>query len=152
MNQPAAARGFQSIFWNISVFDEHYFHSLFDEFYFPDGTQPDYETLKYLQAFFMERFRLERRKELLTFPVVTAAYLVEDNTAKDEKFLNLLADQMARGHSFFHYESNSADSLASCCRLRNELADNTFSYTLGAGGVSTGSVQVITINFNRLRQ
>lgn len=152
MNQPAAARGFQSIFWNISVFDEHYFHSLFDEFYFPDGTQPDYETLKYLQAFFMEWFRLERRKELLTFPVVTAAYLVEDNTAKDEKFLNLLADQMARGHSFFHYESNSADSLASCCRLRNELADNTFSYTLGAGGVSTGSVQVITINFNRLRQ
>ena len=152
MNQPAAARGFQSIFWNISVFDEHYFTSLFDEFYFPDGTKPDYETLKQLQEFFMEWFRKERRKELLTFPVITAAYLVEEDTAKDKNFLDLLADQMSKGHSFFHYESDSADSLASCCRLRNEFADNTFSYTLGAGGVSTGSVQVITINFNRLRQ
>lgn len=152
MNQPAAARGFQSIFWNISVFDEHYFTSLFDEFYFPDGTKPDYETLKQLQEFFMEWFRKERRKELLTFPVITAAYLVEEDTAKDKDFLDLLADQMSKGHSFFHYESDSADSLASCCRLRNEFADNTFSYTLGAGGVSTGSVQVITINFNRLRQ
>ena len=96
MNQPAAARGFQSIFWNISVFDEHYFTSLFDEFYFPDGTKPDYETLKQLQEFFMEWFRKERRKELLTFPVITAAYLVEEDTAKDKDFLDLLADQMSK--------------------------------------------------------
>ena len=154
MNQPAAARGFQSIFWNISVFDNFYFDSLFDEFYFPDGSAPDYKSLSQLQAFFMEWFRKERKKELLTFPVLTAAYLVDKDTRKpkDTKFVDLLADQMSKGHSFFHYESDSADSLASCCRLRNELADNTFSYTLGAGGVSTGSVQVITINFNRLIQ
>lgn len=38
------------------------------------------------------------------------------------------------------------------CRLRNELQDNTFSFTLGAGGVSTGSKGVITININRLVQ
>ena len=38
------------------------------------------------------------------------------------------------------------------CRLRNELQDNTFSYTLGAGGVATGSKGVITININRLVQ
>lgn len=154
MNQPAAARGFQSIFWNISVFDRNYFESLFDEFYFPDGSQPEYRSLSLLQAFFMEWFRLERKKELLTFPVLTAAYLVDKETRRplDTKFMDLLADQMSKGHSFFHYESDSADSLASCCRLRNELADNTFSYTLGAGGVSTGSVQVITINFNRFMQ
>lgn len=154
MNQPAAARGYQSIFWNISVFDKYYFESLFGEFYFPDGSQPDYKSLVGLQEFFMEWFRKERRKELLTFPVVTAAYLVDpvDRIPKDKEFTELLADQMSKGHSFFHYESDSADSLASCCRLRNELADNTFSYTLGAGGVSTGSVQVITINFNRMTQ
>ena len=154
MNQPAAARGFQSIFWNISVFDVFYFDSLFGEFYFPDGSSPDYKSLSKLQCFFMEWFRKERKKELLTFPVLTAAYLVDKDTRlpKDTKFIGLLADQMSKGHSFFHYESDSADSLASCCRLRNELADNTFSYTLGAGGVSTGSVQVITINMNRLVQ
>lgn len=38
------------------------------------------------------------------------------------------------------------------CRLRNELQDNAFSYTLGAGGVATGSKCVMTINVNRLVQ
>ena len=56
------------------------------------------------------------------------------------------------GHSFFTYTSGSVDSLASCCRLRNEISDNTFSYTLGAGGVATGSKGVLTININRLVQ
>lgn len=154
MNQPAAARGSQSVFWNISVFDKYYFESLFDEFFFPDGSQPNYETVKKLQATFMEWLTIERTKELLTFPVLTAAYLVDEETRepKDKTFEFLLAHSMSEGLSFFHYESDKADSLASCCRLRNEMADNTFSYTLGAGGVSTGSCEVITINFNRLVQ
>jgi ribonucleoside-triphosphate reductase len=42
--------------------------------------------------------------------------------------------------------------LSSCCRLRNEIQDNGFSYTLGAGGVSTGSKSVLTINLNRTIQ
>lgn len=154
MNQPAAARGSQSVFWNISVFDKGYFESLFGEFYFPDGSKPEYTSVKRLQEYFMLWFAEERTKELLTFPVLTAAYLVDKETRKpvDIGFEYSLAKSMSDGLSFFHYESDSADSLASCCRLRNELADNTFSYTLGAGGVSTGSYQVITINFNRLYQ
>lgn len=154
MNQPAAARGSQSVFWNISVFDENYFKALFGEFYFPDSSQPVYESVEKLQRFFMQWFREERTKELLTFPVLTAAYLVDKDTRKpiDAKFVEMLADEMSKGLSFFHYESDSADSLASCCRLRNELADNTFSYTLGAGGVATGSYQVITLNVNRMGQ
>ena len=36
MNQPAAARGFQSIFWNISYFDKNYFDGMFGDFYFPE--------------------------------------------------------------------------------------------------------------------
>ena len=154
MNQPAAARGSQSVFWNISIFDEEYFESLFGNFYFPDGTKPDYNSVRQLQEMFLYWFTQERTKELLTFPVLTAAYLVDKDTRKpiDMSFKYVLAKAMSDGLSFFHYESDSADSLASCCRLRNELADNTFSYTLGAGGVSTGSYQVITINFNRMYQ
>lgn len=38
------------------------------------------------------------------------------------------------------------------CRLRNQITDNEFSYTLGAGGVSTGSKSVLTINLNRTIQ
>ena len=153
LNQPAAARGNQSVFWNISVFDKYYFDSIFGGFRFPDGSQPDYQSLSRLQKFFMEWFRKERKKELLTYPVLTAAVLLdEDKKPKDGDFAWFLAEEMSKGLSFFVYESQSADSLASCCRLRNELADNTFSYTLGAGGVSTGSFRVITINMNRYVQ
>jgi ribonucleoside-triphosphate reductase len=70
----------------------------------------------------------------------------------DQEWFDFTCEMYAEGHSFFTYRSNSVDSLASCCRLRNELQDNTFSFTLGAGGVSTGSKGVITVNINRLVQ
>jgi len=152
INQPAASRGYQSTFWNISVYDEHYFDSLFGEFTFPNGDVPDYGRLAKLQKHFLTWFNKERTRSILTFPVVTAAILNEDNQAKDRKFASMLAEQISEGNSFFIYQSESADSLASCCRLRNEIADNTFSYSLGAGGVSTGSINVITLNMNRLIQ
>ena len=152
LNQPASARGDQSVFWNISVLDRPYMRELFGAFYYPDGTQPDFDSLMELQKFFMEWFRVERTKELLTFPVLTASFLTTPDGFADEDFRDYCAEQLSKGHSFFVYMSDSVDSLASCCRLRNELADNTFSYSLGAGGVVTGSAQVITINMNRLVQ
>ena len=149
LNQPASARGDQSVFWNISVLDKPYMQELFGAFYYPDGTQVDMDSTRRLQFFFMEWFRKERQKELLTFPVLTASLLTTKEGFADEHFRDYCAEQMSKGHSFFVYMSDSVDSLASCCRLRNELADNTFSYTLGAGGVVTGSAQVITINMHR---
>jgi len=125
---------------------------LFGAFYYPDGTQVDMDSTRRLQFFFMEWFRKERQKELLTFPVLTASLLTTKEGFADEHFRDYCAEQMSKGHSFFVYMSGSVDSLASCCRLRNELADNTFSYTLGAGGVVTGSAQVITINMHRFHQ
>ena len=153
LNQPASARGDQSVFWNISVFDHDYLKEMFGGFYYPDSTQVDIESTMQLQKFFMDWFRREREKELLTFPVVTAALLTDGGDGfKDEDFMMSLAEEQAEGLSFFVYMSDKADSLASCCRLRNELADNTFSYTLGAGGVVTGSARVITMNINRVIQ
>lgn len=154
LNQPASARGNQSVFWNISVLDRFYFEQLFGGFKFPDGTQPVYEgTFRKLQMFFMKWFRQERERALLTYPVLTASLLVDaEGKPKDKHFAWACAEEMSKGLSFFVYESDSVDSLSSCCRLRNEFTDNTFSYTLGAGGVSTGSVQVITINMNRYVQ
>lgn len=154
LNQPASARGNQSVFWNISVLDRFYFEQLFGGFKFPDGTQPVYEgSFRKLQMFFMEWFRQERERALLTYPVLTASLLVDaEGKPKDKHFAWACAEEMSKGLSFFVYESDSVDSLSSCCRLRNEFTDNTFSYTLGAGGVSTGSAQVITINMNRYVQ
>ncbi len=152
INQPAAARGYQSVFWNISLYDEAYFNSMFEDFVFPDGIRPKWESVKKLQSFFMKWFNQERTKAVLTFPVVTAAMLVKDGKPVDTSFTQMCARELSEGNSFFIYQSENADSLASCCRLRNEISDNTFSYSLGAGGVATGSINVITLNMNRLIQ
>ena len=154
LNQPASARGDQSVFWNISVFDRDYMKEMFGNFTFPDGSPVYMESVRSLQKYFMEWFTIERTKELLTFPVLTAALLVDKDTKefKDEPFMKYCARKNSEGLSFFVYMSDKVDSLASCCRLRNELADNTFSYTLGAGGVITGSARVITLNINRITQ
>lgn len=152
INQPAAARGYQSVFWNISVYDQHYFDSMFGDFVFPDFTKPNWHTVAALQHFFLEWFNTERNKSILTFPVVTVAMLTEQQQCKDQAFAKRMATHLSEGSSFFVYLSDNADSLASCCRLRSEINDNTFSYSLGAGGVATGSINVITLNMNRLLQ
>lgn len=152
INQPAAARGYQSVFWNLSIYDKFYFENMFGEFVFPDFTKPSWKSVSALQDFFLDWFNEERNKSILTFPVVTVAMLTEDGKCKDDQFTQSTAEHLAKGSSFFMYLSDNADSLASCCRLRNEISDNTFSYTLGAGGVATGSINVITINMNRLIQ
>ena len=149
INQPTGARNFQAVFWNISYYDKYYFQSLFENFYFPDGSQPDWNGLSWLQKRFMKWFNQERTKTLLTFPVETMAMLTENGEPKDKEWGDFAAEMYSEGHSFFTYISDNADSLSSCCRLRNEITDNTFSYTLGAGGISTGSKSVLTININR---
>lgn len=152
INQPTGARNFQAVFWNISYYDKFYFNSLFENFVFPDGSRPDWNSLNWLQKRFMKWFNAERMKTVLTFPVETMALLTKDGDAADEEYGDFTAEMYSEGHSFFTYISDNADSLSSCCRLRNEIQDNGFSYTLGAGGVSTGSKSVLTINLNRCIQ
>lgn len=137
---------------NISYYDENYWHALFDEFYFPDGTQPKWERVNWLQHDFMEWFNKERTKTLLTFPVESVALLSEDGDIKDKEWKNFVAEMYSKGHSFFTYISDNPNALASCCRLRNEIAENVFSFTNGLTGVQTGSANVITLNLNRIVQ
>lgn len=152
LNQPAAARNFQSVFWNIAYFDKPYFEGIFDGFVFPDGNEPKWKSVSWLQKRFMNWLNDERLKKVITFPVETVNLLDDGTDYVDKEWKDFVGEMYAKGHSFFTYRSNSVDSLASCCRLRNEISDNTFSFTLGAGGVSTGSKGVITININRLVQ
>lgn len=152
INQPAAARNFQSVFWNISYFDKYYFEGLFGEFVFPDGSKPQWNSLNWLQKKFMSWFNEERTKCILTFPVETVALLTDGEDIRDKEWADFTAEMYSKGHSFFTYTSDSADSLSSCCRLRNEVSDNQFSYSLGAGGIATGSKSVMTLNINRLVQ
>ncbi len=152
INQPAAARGFQSAFVNFSYFDKPFFEGMFGEFYFPDGTRPDWESLKWTQMEFMKWFNKERLRTVLTFPVETVTLLYKDGKFLDEEMFNFVCDEYSRGHSFFTYISDTVDSLSSCCRLKNKLQTKEFNFTNGNIGIQTGSKSVITFNLNRLIQ
>lgn len=152
INQPAGNRSYQSPFTNISYYDHTYFSSLFGEFYYPDGTKPEWAAINVLQKMFMKFFNKLRTKQILTFPVETLAMIHDGKDIIDKEYKDFCAEMYAEGHSFFTYISDSADSLASCCRLRNELTENTFSPTSGLTGVMTGSCNVITLNINRIVQ
>lgn len=163
MNMPAGNRGYQTVFWNISYFDESYFRGVFGDFRFPDGSEPKWETLSWLQKHFMNWFNDERTRYILTFPVETMALLTDGkDDFIDKEYADFTAEMWSKGHSFFCYLSDSPDSLASCCRLRNSITEldkideshnhTTHQYSMGTASVSTGSKSVMTINLNRLIQ
>ena len=152
VNQPAQNRAYQSPFTNISYYDKTYFEALFKDFYYPDGTQPIWKEIDTLQRMFMKWFNKLRLQQIVAFPVETFAMVHDGNDIVDKEYKELCAEMYAEGHSFFTYISDSADSLASCCRLRNELTENTFNPTSGLTGVMTGSCNVITLNINRIVQ
>lgn len=152
LNQPAGNRGYQCPFTNFNVFDSYYWHTMFDNFYFPDGTQPHRDAVNWLQKRYMKWLNEERTKTLLTFPVMTVCCLTDENDVLDKEYKDFITTQWAEGDSFFVYLSKNADSISSCCRLRNEVTDNTFSSTTGLTGVQTGSCNVMTLNLNRIVQ
>lgn len=152
INQPSAARGLQSAFVNFAYFDKEFFKGMFGGFYFPDGTKPDWESLNWIQKEFMQWFNAERLKCMLTFPVESFALIHKDNEFKDEESAKFVAEEYARGHSFFTYISDTVDSLSSCCRLKNKIKTKEFNFTNGNMGIQTGSKSVITLNLNRIIQ
>lgn len=115
LNQPAAARGNQSVFWNTAYFDHPYFEGMFENFVFPDGTPMRWESVNWLQKRFMRWFNRERTRKLLTFPVETVNLLDDGENYVDSEWADFVAEMWAQGHSFFVYRSDSVDSLASCC-------------------------------------
>ena len=116
LNDPSVGRGNQAVFYNTSIFDKYYFESLFSKTVFPNFTNPKWESVNKLQKFFMSWFNQERTRAVLTFPVITAAGLLDENgIIKDLEFKEFITKEMSEGNSFFIYTSDTADSLASCC-------------------------------------
>lgn len=152
INQPAGNRGYQSPFINFSYYDSNYFKALFEDFYYPDGTKPEWKAIDYLQRTFMNYLNNERLNAVIAMPVETMALLSDGNDIIDKEYKDFTAEMYANGHSFFTYISDNPNGLASCCRLRNEIQDNVFSFTNGLTGIQTGSCNVITLNINRIVQ
>lgn len=150
--QPSGSRGNQACFWNLSVFDKPFFETMYGDFYFPDGTKPQWESLNWLQKDFMHWLNQERLKCVLTFPVVSLCLIYQNGEFLDKDLAEYAAQEYAQGNSFFTYISDSADSLSSCCRLSSKISKPQFNFTNGQLSEMTGSKNVITLDFNRIIQ
>ena len=96
---------------------------------------------------------MKRLTSVIPFPVETMCLLSDENgNIKDLEYKNFTAEMYSEGHSFFTFINDSPSALASCCRLRNEITENVFSFTNGLSGLKTGSCNVITLNLNRIIQ
>lgn len=152
VNQPAGNRSYNSPFTNVSYYDSVYFKALFEDYCYPDGTKPEWHAIDILQRMFMQLHRELRLIKPLTFPVSTMAMVHDNKEFLDPEYKELCAEEWAKGGSFFCYNNDNPNSLSSCCRVCNEINDNTFSSTTGMTGVMTGSCNVITLNLNRIIQ
>ena len=152
VNQPAGNRSYNSPFTNVSWYDRYYFESLFGNFHYPDRSKPKWKQIDTLQRMFMALMRRIRLIKPITFPVTTMALVHNNKEYLDKDYKELCAEEWAKGGSFFCYTSDNPSSLASCCRVLNEMSNNTFSSTTGMTGVMTGSCNVITLNINRIVQ
>ena len=152
INQPSAARGAQSIFWNISIFDKEFYNTMYGDFKYPDATSPQWESFNYLQKLYTHWLNQERLQCVLTFPVVSVALIYKDHKFIDEELVKFTVQEYAEGNSFFTYINDSPESLSSCCRLSSKISKPQFNFTNGQIGEMTGSKNVITLNFNRIVQ
>ena len=162
INQPASARGMQAAFVNFSYFDKPFFESMFGNFMIPkefdesgnpiEYDSPRWDSVNWLQKDFIKWFNNERLKEVITFPVESFALIYKDGKFVDEENAKFVAKIQSEGHSFFVYISDTADSLSSCCRLKNKVTTHEFNFTNGNLGVETGSKSVISLNLSRIIQ
>lgn len=150
--QPSGSRGNQAVFWNCSIFDKPFFDTMYGDFYYPDGSKARWESINWLQKDFLHWLNQERLKCILTFPVVSACLIYQDNKFLDNELYEYLCEEYSQGNSFFTYISDSADSLSSCCRLSSKIEKPQFNFTNGQLSEMTGSKNVITLNLNRIIQ
>ena len=152
INQPSSARGNQSVFWNLSIFDKTFYDVMYGEFFFPDETRPTWESFNWLQKFYLHWLNQERYKCVLTFPVVSVCLIYQNGKFLNEELAKLVAQEYTEGNSFFTYINDTPESLSSCCRLSSKIEKPQFNFTNGQLGEMTGSKNVITLNLNRIIQ
>jgi len=148
VNQPFRG-GHQSAFTNVSLFDDNFLKKLCGEYRFPDGSQPNADTIKRLQVMYMDVMNETLDNTTCTFPVTTACFSIDDNkNILDKEFLSIVCEKNLK-YGWMNYYSGSTSTLSSCCRLRSE-ADHEYFNTFGAGGTKIGSLSVTTINLPRI--
>ena len=154
------ARGNQSPFTNVSIFDKYWRKAMFEKHTNPDFSTCDLENLKRTQRLFIDVMIEEQESNPFTFPVLTACQLKDPETGEimDHDWLDWLAEKLVDNKLVNIYTSSSIDSLSSCCRLRNninpllkkDLKDKEYTNSFGVGGLSIGSHRVVAINLPQI--
>lgn len=149
-NQPN--RIVQSLFSNVSIYDDNFLDTMI-EFYFIDADGTTYfaekDIVKKVQKIFLETMNEIMERRLITFPVVTACFSLNDERdIQDEEFLKwvLETDKKFR---FVNLYAGATSTLSSCCRLRSDKT-NKYMNSLGSGSSRIGSAGVVTQNLQRL--
>lgn len=149
VNQPAGNRSYNSPFSNINFFDKYYYNALFKEFYYPDGTKPEWKAIDKLQRIFMELLRELRLVKPLTFPVTSLCMLHDNNECLDLETKKWAAEEWAKGSSFFMYLSNNPNSISSCCFSK----DTKFMWKASTSGVHISTFEeFIHLPYNNMKE
>jgi len=147
-NQPFRG-GLQSGFYNVSVYDDEFLTQMCSDYIFPDGSNPNKDTVNKLQEMYLDLMNETLAVTPATFPVTTACFSIdEDKNIKDKVFLKFIAEKNKR-FAFINIYAGESSTLSSCCRLRSDKKNEYFN-SFGSGSSKIGSFGVISVNIPRI--
>lgn len=109
-------RGNQSPFTNVSVYDKYWLEALFKDHMNPDFTHPDIKNTMRVQKLFVDELMTQLQDNPFTFPVMTAASLLDPKTRefKDQEWLDWLSEVSVKNKCLNFFQDDSTSSISSC--------------------------------------
>lgn len=154
LNQPL--RQVQSTFSNITIFDSFFMKELCTK-YIVNGDLIDPDFAMYVQKLFLLTVKELNKKQIGTFPILTAQFKKDENgEVEDEEILDLVAEINLDSAHLNIYSDVNLTSLSSCCRLVNNVEDlinatqNEYMNLIGGASIKVGSFGVTTLPLVRI--
>ena len=110
------ARGNQSPFTNVSIFDKYWREAMFGKHTNPDFSLCNLDNLKRTQRMFIDVLIEQQEDNPFTFPVMTGCQLKDKETGEimDKDWLDWISGISVKNKLINFYTSDSVDSLSSC--------------------------------------
>lgn len=122
LNQPN--RIVQSLFSNVSLYDDHFLDTLVEYYFIEDGDKiyfAEKDIVKKLQGLFMDVMNEAMSERIVTFPVVTACFsLDEERNVQEPDFLKWVLESDKK-YRFVNLYGGSTSTLSSCCFDKNQM-------------------------------
>ena len=113
LNQPF--RSNQSVFSNVSIYDDYFLEELCEYYYDTDGNKPNKDIIKKLQEMYLDIMNFELSRTPVTFPISSACFSVdEDNNILDKEFLKMIAKKN-KEFGFINIYCGKTSTISACC-------------------------------------